>query len=81
MVDVFFIHNGGIELSKQRGNRRITIRANGDLHAKLGRLAANTGTDKSAIVRSCVGWLSEEQIAAIITSSRGQQQRVVNHAL
>ena len=54
--------------NKHRGNKHIIVRADGNLHAKIGRIAANTGADKSSIVRAAIGWMSEEQIAALVAS-------------
>lgn len=61
---------------KQIGNRHLIVRADGSLHAKIGRIVANTGADKSTIVRAAINWMSEEQIAAIVAS---RQQSAVQH--
>ena len=66
-------------MKRHRGNRHLIVRAGSDLHAKLGRVVAHTGADKSACVRAALEFLSEDQIAVIV-AQRGQQQRVVNHA-
>ena len=61
---------------KQIGNRHLIIRANGSLHAKISRVMAATGADKSTVIRTAINWMSEDQIAAIVTS---YQQAPVQH--
>ena len=63
--------------NKHRGNKHLVVRADGNLHNKIERIAANTGADKSTIVRAAIGWMSEEQIAALVTS--GYQGQAVHH--
>lgn len=60
---------------KQIGNRHLIIRADGSMHAKIGRVMAATGADKSTVIRTAINWMSEEQIAAIV-AQRGQHGQV-----
>ena len=62
--------------NKHRGNKHLIVRADGNLHNKIERIAANTGADKSTIVRAAIGWMSEEQIAALVAS---RQHGPVHH--
>jgi len=54
--------------NKHRGNKHIIVRADGNLREKISRIVAATGADKSTIVRAAIGWMSEEQIAALVAS-------------
>lgn len=67
-------------MKKHRGNKHLIVRADSNLHAKLGRLVANTGADKSTCVRFALQFLNEDQLTQLISAQRGQQQRVVQHA-
>lgn len=62
-----------------RGNRQMAVRCYPDLHEKIGRVSAQTGYDKSAILRSAVEFLSEEQLRTLVTASRGQQGQAAQH--
>lgn len=57
---------------KRIGGRIIGVRANSELHAKIGRIVAHTGADKSTIIRTAINWMSEEQITAIVAANCGQ---------
>lgn len=61
-----------------KGKKIIGVRGDSELHAKLLRIVANTGADRSTIVRSTLAWLDEGQIVAIVNSRQGCQG--VRHA-
>ena len=63
---------------KRIGGKIIGVRANDSLHAKIGRIVAHTGADKSTIIRTAINWMSEEQITAIVAANCGQG--AVQHA-
>lgn len=62
-----------------RGKRIVGVRGDTEFHAKISRIVAAVGVDKSTVVRTAVGWLSEEQIAAIITARHGQTAGMVSN--
>jgi len=64
-------------MSKTRGKKIIGVRGDEALHAKLGRIVANTGVDKSTVIRTAINWMSEEQIAVIVNAR--QRQLAVQH--
>ena len=51
-----------------RGKRIVGVRGDTEFHEKISRIVAATGADKSTIVRAAIGWMSEEQIAALVAS-------------
>lgn len=65
-----------------RGNRHMAVRCYPDLHAKIGRVSAQTGYDKSAILRSAVEFLSEDQLRQLVTTNQSikAQSAAVQHA-
>lgn len=69
-------------LSKNtRGNKHLAMRSCPDLHAKVKRVGEATGCDKSAVLRTALEFLSEQQLVGLVLAQRGQQQSVaVQHA-
>lgn len=55
---------------KHPGNKLIALRGNPEFHAKINRLAKATGTDKSAVIRSCVEIFDEPTLAQLINAHR-----------
>lgn len=61
-----------------RGNRKIIVRGEPGLHDKIKRVALATGADKSTVVRTALGFMTEDQLATLIASGRLSQQSAVH---
>ena len=59
----------------------MAVRCYPDLHEKIGRVSAQTGYDKSAVLRSVCEFLSEDQLRHLVTINQAiKGQQAVSHA-